>query len=306
MDFPQIIEQFAADGPLPKAAILAAVTEPQAFVPKAIEILERQAAGMPISETDKGAIMLIVHALGEIGDSSAFGPLVDLLAVSRDELDILFGDSIGETVPGILMRLGGGNIARIEEAFLKPDIDEFARDAMFMAWTYFVLEGRIERDAARSFLTDFPDRAKEAGLGKNDYGWVGWTHAVASLKFRGLAPMVEAIFAEGYMGPDKWGMSSIDIEDFRAMLDEAENAVDCDAWMAKERYVPFTDTIGTLSTWYGYSEKYLKDRQRWAEKADFEESLRTLATASNPNRSVGRNDPCPCGSGKKYKKCCLQ
>ena len=23
------------------------------------------------------------------------------------------------------------------------------------------------------------------------------------------------------------------------------------------------------------------------------------------NKKVGRNDPCPCGSGKKYKKCCL-
>jgi uncharacterized protein YchJ len=22
------------------------------------------------------------------------------------------------------------------------------------------------------------------------------------------------------------------------------------------------------------------------------------------NEKVGRNDPCPCGSGKKYKKCC--
>lgn len=22
------------------------------------------------------------------------------------------------------------------------------------------------------------------------------------------------------------------------------------------------------------------------------------------NKAVGRNDPCPCGSGKKYKKCC--
>ncbi len=22
--------------------------------------------------------------------------------------------------------------------------------------------------------------------------------------------------------------------------------------------------------------------------------------------STGRNDPCPCGSGKKYKKCCLK
>lgn len=28
--------------------------------------------------------------------------------------------------------------------------------------------------------------------------------------------------------------------------------------------------------------------------------------ANNPNRvKIGRNDPCPCGSGKKYKKCCI-
>jgi hypothetical protein len=26
--------------------------------------------------------------------------------------------------------------------------------------------------------------------------------------------------------------------------------------------------------------------------------------ATSPNSKVGRNDPCPCGSGKKYKKCC--
>ncbi len=24
---------------------------------------------------------------------------------------------------------------------------------------------------------------------------------------------------------------------------------------------------------------------------------------SNPLRDVGRNDPCPCGSGQKFKKC---
>ena len=23
------------------------------------------------------------------------------------------------------------------------------------------------------------------------------------------------------------------------------------------------------------------------------------------NQKIGRNDPCPCGSGKKYKQCCL-
>lgn len=23
------------------------------------------------------------------------------------------------------------------------------------------------------------------------------------------------------------------------------------------------------------------------------------------NRDIGRNEPCPCGSGKKFKKCCM-
>ncbi|MBU0800892.1 MAG: SEC-C domain-containing protein [Alphaproteobacteria bacterium] len=29
-------------------------------------------------------------------------------------------------------------------------------------------------------------------------------------------------------------------------------------------------------------------------------------TLRNPMRDVGRNDPCPCGSGGKFKKCCLK
>lgn len=28
-------------------------------------------------------------------------------------------------------------------------------------------------------------------------------------------------------------------------------------------------------------------------------------TVQNPDSKIGRNDPCPCGSGKKHKKCCL-
>jgi preprotein translocase subunit SecA len=26
----------------------------------------------------------------------------------------------------------------------------------------------------------------------------------------------------------------------------------------------------------------------------------------NRTQRVGRNDPCPCGSGKKYKNCCMR
>ena len=31
----------------------------------------------------------------------------------------------------------------------------------------------------------------------------------------------------------------------------------------------------------------------------------TIETVKNPHKNIGRNDPCHCGSGKKFKKCCL-
>jgi hypothetical protein len=30
-----------------------------------------------------------------------------------------------------------------------------------------------------------------------------------------------------------------------------------------------------------------------------------VATTKAERGKIGRNDPCPCGSGKKYKRCCL-
>jgi uncharacterized protein len=55
-----------------------------------------------------------------------------------------------------------------------------------------------------------------------------------------------------------------------------------------------------------------KEALPWLGSAVFEidEYWRTVAKrrASAPVdafRKIGRNDPCPCGSGRKYKKCCL-
>ena len=41
------------------------------------------------------------------------------------------------------------------------------------------------------------------------------------------------------------------------------------------------------------------------EPVPIDQALQTLMTGRNRARKIGRNDPCPCGSGRKYKKCCL-
>ncbi len=56
----------------------------------------------------------------------------------------------------------------------------------------------------------------------------------------------------------------------------------------------------TLEEWRERQE----DQRRRQESA--KERLAHLAPAGpSPRKAAGRNDPCPCGSGRKFKKCCL-
>jgi hypothetical protein len=41
-----------------------------------------------------------------------------------------------------------------------------------------------------------------------------------------------------------------------------------------------------------------------ALRGAFEEQI-APQPVRNPGARIGRNDPCPCGSGKKYKRCCM-
>ncbi len=57
-------------------------------------------------------------------------------------------------------------------------------------------------------------------------------------------------------------------------------------------------------------EKRFDDRRDKKKKAKSglpgpdEEPLPPPVDPIQAQKTVGRNDPCPCGSGKKYKKCC--
>lgn len=53
-----------------------------------------------------------------------------------------------------------------------------------------------------------------------------------------------------------------------------------------------------------WTEEFNRMRAQWMERREEMEFDRQKKVVSAGK--VGRNDPCPCGSGKKYKKCCLK
>ena len=46
--------------------------------------------------------------------------------------------------------------------------------------------------------------------------------------------------------------------------------------------------------------------QEQSVAADRSQGKPVIETIRNREQKVGRNEPCPCGSGKKYKACCLR
>src|SRR5205823_5260501 len=69
---------------------------------------------------------------------------------------------------------------------------------------------------------------------------------------------------------------------------------------ARDEYELFGDAIEELKDWDCFRPKQQKrksDRDTW--------NTGSGGTIRNPLRNIGRNDPCPCGSGKKFKKCCI-
>ena len=48
----------------------------------------------------------------------------------------------------------------------------------------------------------------------------------------------------------------------------------------------------------------LEGRRQSMENIQDAEEVPLVSTYRRTEEKIGRNDPCPCGSGKKYKKCC--
>jgi hypothetical protein len=312
MTFEEIIRSFATSEIVPVEAVRAALEAPTAFVDEAIPLLERIAVGQ--SSGEERSLAVLVHVLGEIGDERALEPLMRVLALPLDDLHPMLGDSISETLGNVLTSIVGNRGSVLEEALANIEIDEYVRDAIFEAWTRLALTGKVSKDRAKAFLSDYPVRI---GLDVNDFGWFSWVDSVTAL---GFAEMTD--FARQHLWSEAKTTSAFDwpevtFKDFERQLSDA--LANPDGWKTEQKYQPFTDTIEELSHWYGYSEEYREERVRreraridailYGDDSTFEEEGGSIFdapyVASNPYRDVGRNDPCPCGSGKKFKKCCL-
>ena len=72
----------------------------------------------------------------------------------------------------------------------------------------------------------------------------------------------------------------------------------------KEAYKLYAAMMNDLMVGYIFRLQLPPVRQAVSPKKQATEQKQDNAGEESSVRKIGRNDPCPCGSGKKYKKCC--
>jgi hypothetical protein len=250
----------------------------------------------------KDSLFFIFHLLGDWREKSAYRPLARLMRCSRDDVDEILGGAITDTTHRVMAAVFDGDPGPLYDVILDPDVDEFIRSRMLEAITMVTLNGDMPRaEAARFLRTCYEDINPQDEC----FVWHGWQTAIALLGLAELKPIVKEAFARGLIS-----RSWLDFHHFEEDLQKGIDDPTAPLRQPRGEYSLFGDTVGELSTWYCFRPEEVRRKEEEVSRKERESVhqntvLWRAGTAVNRYRNVGRNDPCPCGSGRKFKKCCL-
>jgi hypothetical protein len=286
-----IFDRLGSEDGLPVEAIVAADANRAAMVPLFLRGFEHP----PANISAQNALFIAFHLLGQWREKSAYRPLAAFLRRPMDDIDPILGDAKKETSHRVMAAVFDGDPGPLYEIILDPQADESIRERMFAALVIVTLHGGLPREETARFLRScYAELQPQAEC----FAWEGWQEAIVRLGLRELRPLVQQAFEREFIGA-VWS----------ALVRDSDG--EPDDWQEDDDYQPFGDTIVELSSWAAFTQDGQDEPgDVWEDESDdVWESQPAFDLPSvpvtNPYRGVGRNDPCPCGSGKKFKKCCL-
>ena len=298
MHVEEIIHDLTYYDRLPRKALRAATARREEMVPRFLAEVETYVEGDEAQRLLSTPLFFGFHLLGEWRETSAYRPLARLLRCEPEEIDELLGESITTTTHRVMAAVFDGDPQPLYDVIRDPKADEYIRARMCEALAMLVHEGRLQRAEAARFLRE----CFEALLPQAEcFVWHGWQSAIALLGLEDLKDLVKKGFDRRFIDPKSLSFRHFEQDLARGITHPGEPRRAGDT-----EFTLFGEVIEELSSWYGFSKAYRQEQKRTRVRNELDPDPFFAEPASNPHRNVGRNDPCPCGSGKKYKRCCLQ
>lgn len=228
--------------------------------------------------------------LAEFKDTGVFEKIMEWMELPSDILEMQLGDVITDGLSDIVYHTYNGNAELLKNLIRRQETNIYIRSGMLYVMGQLYLDGRLDRQEWQDFLKELVYAEEE----DDEDGIASWlTGVICKCHLIELLPQVRYLFDN----------KSIDTFIYGGY----DNCVDImfayDRW--DDAFSKSQISADELKKWAMFEQQTEKaDR----EKKAFEKQMKRMQREmQQPVKKVkvGRNDPCPCGSGKKYKQCCL-
>jgi hypothetical protein len=265
-------------GVFPRRALLRAIEEREHIIPDLVDIIER-AADNPQQlavDPDYMAHIYAMFLLSQFREKRAYEPLVQFFSQPGELPFDLAGDVVTENLDSMLASVSCGDDSLIKVLIENPEANEYVRGAALRALVALVLNGDLTRvSVIEYFMSLFREKLPR----EPSHAWDCLVSCTMDLYPGELYEDVVQSYQDGLVDT-----FFVNPQHVRGALDQGKEIT-----LARSRefrsYRLVEDTIREMEGWACFRPKTDEGTKKRKQK-------------------IGRNQPCPCGSGKKYKKCC--
>ena len=238
-----------------------------------------------------------IHALlllSYFKNPKALPILFEILRQDSEFIDFWFGDTLTNLMEETLCFIGDNHISSFISFLKEPNVYAYCKSLVSDSMAKILFQkNTVKRDVSLKYCEDILDFFIQNKENENiaDTEFLGlFISDLISFNAKELLPKIKTVF---------------DLELVGFWI--------CGDYKSVEEDMIKTQDIEILEPYSSIKEPFEKHIAYWYDKPthltpqnNFNQDVFTeISPTIKSEFKIGRNEPCPCGSGKKYKKCCL-
>lgn len=279
------------NGKFPEAELREIIKNKEEYIPELLDILDYAYENPEEIEEDQDyfAHIYASYLLAQFREPGAHSKIVKLVSLPGDMAYNIYGDTITEDLSSLLASTYDGDDSLIKGLIEDESIDEYVRGSAIASLTILAIYNmKTRNEVVDYFKTLFKGKLNR----EQSSAWSSLINECCDLRAVELYEDIKLAFKENLID-----LMSIGLEDVEDSFELSIDSFSLEDLKFNNHNTLITDTISKLKNWAAFNENtYQKDYFVTSKVQNEQVEIKETKT--------GRNDPCPCGSGKKYKKCC--
>lgn len=272
----------------PVEALASADAHREALIEPLLSAIDRGIANPTDASVQEGNLFsYALYLFAKWRETRAYPYVIRWLSLPGEQAFAIGGDMVTQDGARMLASVCDGNLDPIKALILNREANEYARGAGVSALALLALWAEVPREP---IVEHFLWLAREGLEREPSQVWNSLAWECADIEALPVFPELRRAYDEELASP--MYMSPTVLDTVEAAPGEMLEGM-------RERRPPIESVAAATSWWAAFA------KNRWREDGDDGRYL--ISEPEQPYLApakIGRNEPCPCGSGKKFKKCC--